>query len=337
MTTTLAKCRVDLDKAEARISFLEDELSNEQETAKKFSRQKDVESRRVSDLTRQLNDAQSRVTAVFERRHFESMTRAQLVSLIEQAINEARRKGMVEAEGLLSRHRDLSEETDLEMMRGVVRMYTARIDELEATRTKRAPAAPVKLDTRPLVEKMKPAGFNPRWWTDSGSTFATFDAKVKQVEADARKKQPGALADKQTHMVMGDSGRTYLLARNGDVYSCGCPSWVHQTAPSERRTCKHLKRYLGEAAEEKRIAQPQPSCWCGILLVRGQCQIHTSVWRGEERCNCGRLFSHCKEEFNTGRAPTREFHQPRLAGTPEPARADRNGPGPSANGWVTAY
>ena len=46
---------------------------------------------------------------------------------------------------------------------------------------------------------------------------------------------------------------TYTLTRHGDVYSCTCPAWRNQGAPIDRRTCKHLRAYLGDDAETARI------------------------------------------------------------------------------------
>lgn len=281
-------------------------------------------------------DEALRTPRLFERVEFEKLTRAQLLSLIEGAINEARRKGMTEAEGLLSRHRELSSETDLEMMRGVVTTYTARIAALEAERTKRAAqaVAPVKLDQRPLSEKLRPAGSTPPraksfaapdWWGLKPPGFAAFDERAIEVEAAAKAKRTEVPAVKQLvngqrQLIHGDSGKAYVLGRQGDEYSCTCPAWKHQTAPTDRRTCKHLGRYLGESIERARVNRPQPSCWCGVLLIRGQCQVHTRTWSGDDRCNCGRLFSYCREEFATGKAPTGAWHEPRLVGTPEPER-----------------
>lgn len=59
------------------------------------------------------------------------------------------------------------------------------------------------------------------------------------------------LADGQEAQVRGSSS-TYTLARKGNVYSCTCPAWRNQGAVLDRRTCKHLKAYLGEAAEAAR-------------------------------------------------------------------------------------
>jgi DNA ligase-1 len=61
------------------------------------------------------------------------------------------------------------------------------------------------------------------------------------------------LLDGQTAEVQGSARKPYLLKNQGGVYSCTCPAWLHQNAGVERRTCKHLKQYLGEAVELARV------------------------------------------------------------------------------------
>lgn len=45
----------------------------------------------------------------------------------------------------------------------------------------------------------------------------------------------------------------YTLSRRGDVYACTCPAWRNQGATLDRRTCKHLRAYLGDAEETARV------------------------------------------------------------------------------------
>jgi DNA ligase 1 len=60
------------------------------------------------------------------------------------------------------------------------------------------------------------------------------------------------LADGQRVEVQGSSSR-YTLSRNGNIYMCSCPAWKNQGATIDRRTCKHLRAYLGDAAEAQRV------------------------------------------------------------------------------------
>jgi DNA ligase-1 len=54
------------------------------------------------------------------------------------------------------------------------------------------------------------------------------------------------------------SSSTYTLKRLGSVYSCTCPAWKNQGATLDRRTCKHLRAYLGDAVETARVGGAAP-------------------------------------------------------------------------------
>ena len=60
------------------------------------------------------------------------------------------------------------------------------------------------------------------------------------------------LADGQSVQVKG-SRSAYTLSRKGKIYMCSCPAWKNQGAAIDRRTCKHLRAYLGDAAETARV------------------------------------------------------------------------------------
>lgn len=61
------------------------------------------------------------------------------------------------------------------------------------------------------------------------------------------------LADGATFEMQGSGAKPYLLKNTGGVYSCSCPAWRNQSAPPERRSCKHLKKLRGEAVEQARV------------------------------------------------------------------------------------
>jgi DNA ligase-1 len=61
------------------------------------------------------------------------------------------------------------------------------------------------------------------------------------------------LGDGEEAEVPGSGSRSYTLKNVGGVYSCTCPAWRNQSVPIERRTCKHLRRFRGEAAETARL------------------------------------------------------------------------------------
>jgi len=51
---------------------------------------------------------------------------------------------------------------------------------------------------------------------------------------------------------------SYVLKNTGGVYSCSCPAWRNQSIAIERRTCKHLRKLRGDAAEETRVGGALP-------------------------------------------------------------------------------
>jgi DNA ligase-1 len=66
------------------------------------------------------------------------------------------------------------------------------------------------------------------------------------------------LEDGDSVEVQGSSS-TYTLSRQGTVYMCSCPAWKNQSAPVDGRTCKHLRAYLGEEVESKRLGGVLPA------------------------------------------------------------------------------
>lgn len=319
MITKLQECRYELNTA------LE-ELASERVKVDRANKQLDVERQRADLAVR-------RAQRVFERHDFEAMTREQLVSFAEGAINEARRKGLIEAEGLATRQLKLSRETDLDLMRGVVKEYQGRIAEVEAElKANEQAQKKFEADTRPLSAKLEtaqPAAFkSPTWWNATSVTaykpnaaeeaakirsgFIPFDQRAAAITAAAKAKEPHVLNDGDSKLVPGSTDGGYILARKGNVYSCTCPAWYWNSEPVERRTCKHLEKYLGEKAEADRISSP-PKCHCGNPLVRGQCPTHTRDWKGPEECSCGRSFASCKAAYDTISVAQRRFgHQPAL-------------------------
>jgi DNA ligase-1 len=69
------------------------------------------------------------------------------------------------------------------------------------------------------------------------------------------------LADGESVEMKGSGAKPYVLKTVGGVYSCTCPAWRNQSIAIERRTCKHLRKLRGDAAEEARIGSglsPRP-------------------------------------------------------------------------------
>lgn len=61
------------------------------------------------------------------------------------------------------------------------------------------------------------------------------------------------LADGATAEIKGSAASPYIIKNVGGAYSCSCPAWRNQSLPPERRTCKHIRKYRGDAAEAARL------------------------------------------------------------------------------------
>ena len=60
--------------------------------------------------------------------------------------------------------------------------------------------------------------------------------------------------------IQGSGAKPYELKNIGGVFSCSCPAWKNQSVVINRRTCKHLKGYLGAASEAARTGgSPAPA------------------------------------------------------------------------------
>lgn len=66
------------------------------------------------------------------------------------------------------------------------------------------------------------------------------------------------LQDGETVEMQGSGAKPYVLKNNGGVYSCSCPAWRNQSIAIEKRTCKHLRKLRGDAAEETRTGGALP-------------------------------------------------------------------------------
>nr|WP_165247653.1 DNA ligase [Paludisphaera soli] len=61
------------------------------------------------------------------------------------------------------------------------------------------------------------------------------------------------LLDGETLEMKGSGAKPYVLKNTGGVYSCSCPAWRNQSIAIESRTCKHLRKLRGDAAEQARV------------------------------------------------------------------------------------
>jgi DNA ligase 1 len=67
------------------------------------------------------------------------------------------------------------------------------------------------------------------------------------------------LADGESTEMQGSGAKPYTIKNVGGVYSCSCPAWRNQSVAIERRTCKHIRKLRGDAAEEARLASILPA------------------------------------------------------------------------------
>src|SRR5204862_6869700 len=67
------------------------------------------------------------------------------------------------------------------------------------------------------------------------------------------------LADGEITHIQGSGSKPYELKNTGGVYSCSCPAWRNQSIAIEKRTCKHLRKLRGDAAETERVGSAFPA------------------------------------------------------------------------------
>jgi DNA ligase-1 len=67
------------------------------------------------------------------------------------------------------------------------------------------------------------------------------------------------LQDGESVEVQGSAASPYVLRNVGGVYSCSCPAWRNQSIAIEKRTCKHLRKLRGDAAEQERVGSEAPA------------------------------------------------------------------------------
>lgn len=66
------------------------------------------------------------------------------------------------------------------------------------------------------------------------------------------------LSDGESTEMQGSGKQPYRLKNTGGVYSCTCPAWRNQSLAIEQRTCKHLRKLRGDAAETERVGNALP-------------------------------------------------------------------------------
>jgi DNA ligase 1 len=67
------------------------------------------------------------------------------------------------------------------------------------------------------------------------------------------------LADGESCEMKGSAAKPYVIKNTGGVYSCSCPAWRNQSVAIESRTCKHIRKLHGDAAETERVGNALPA------------------------------------------------------------------------------
>lgn len=91
---------------------------------------------------------------------------------------------------------------------------------------------------------------------------------------------PRNLAHGESIQVPGTRAAAYTITNAGGIYTCTCPAWFYQAVPVERRTCKHIRRLRGDAAEEARIAAAPPVRTREAKAAAAPALLLASVWDG---------------------------------------------------------
>lgn len=93
------------------------------------------------------------------------------------------------------------------------------------------------------------------------------------------------LENGQVYEMQGSGKNPYRIKNVGGVYSCTCPAWCNQSKPSNARTCKHIRKLRGDAAEEARLATAgplQPLKPVGAEDVKDLPILLAEVWNGDD-------------------------------------------------------
>lgn len=86
------------------------------------------------------------------------------------------------------------------------------------------------------------------------------------------------LQEGDTETVPGSRGNFYEIRLRGGNYYCTCPAWKNQRAGLVR-TCKHLRKFLGNEFEDWRLKSSKPSAFhlSKPILNNGKCNITNHI------------------------------------------------------------
>lgn len=89
------------------------------------------------------------------------------------------------------------------------------------------------------------------------------------------------LDDSESIQVAGSGSSVYTIKNVGGVYSCSCPAWRNQSTAIEVRSCKHIRKLRGDAAEEARTGGATPIPARKKVTAEGEAVAETPVLLAE--------------------------------------------------------
>ena len=117
----------------------------------------------------------------------------------------------------------------------------------------KAPAKAAASDATTTTASARTAGSAKAKQASAPSKPAAAPAKAAASSGTAAAAPANDIPDGGEITVAGSGSSKYVLRNTGGVYSCTCPAWRNQSVHIDRRTCKHLRRLRGDAAEEARL------------------------------------------------------------------------------------
>lgn len=89
------------------------------------------------------------------------------------------------------------------------------------------------------------------------------------------------LKDGESIDIQGSASKPYQVKNVAGVYSCSCPAWRNQSLPIDHRSCKHIRSYRGDDAEQRRIGNPLPASAGTASLLKVPSLLLAEPWDGQ--------------------------------------------------------